>query len=151
MEKLMALGLDYPITDVCMLVADLDRSIAFYEKLGFRLRRRNPGFADFDAAGTTLALWESQHVAEHVGFPADGASRPIHKVMTAIRVEGPAQVADIYRELLDNGIAVLRPPQVYEWNATCLYFADPDGNTWEVYAWHSEGPYGGGVPSKNRA
>jgi catechol 2,3-dioxygenase-like lactoylglutathione lyase family enzyme len=146
----MALGLDHPITDICLLVQDLDRSIPFYEKLGFRLRRRNPGFADFDAAGTTLALWESRHVAEHVGFSADGAEKPVHKVMTAFRVDSPAIVHAVYDELTAKGVPVLARPKTYEWNATCLYFSDPDGNTWEVYAWHPAGPYDAGVPPKNR-
>lgn len=146
----MPLGIDHPITDVCMLVSDLDRSIAFYEKLGFRLRRRNEGFADFDSAGTTLALWESRHVAEHVGFAAADADRPVHKVMTAYRVESPAVVHSIYDELIAAGIPVLGPPKVYEWNACCLYFSDPDGNIWEIYAWNVEGPYGAGLPPKNR-
>jgi catechol 2,3-dioxygenase-like lactoylglutathione lyase family enzyme len=147
----MALGMEHPITDICLLVGDLDRSIAFYEKLGFRLRRRNEGFADFDAAGTTLALWESAHLAEHVGFPAADPSRPVHKVMTAIRVDNPETVDAIYRELTGKGISALAPPRTYEWNARCFYFADPDGNSWEVYAWHAAGPYGAGVPPKNRA
>ena len=56
------------ITDVCMLVADVERAIAFYtEKLGFVLRRRAEGFADFKGAGITQALWEIGHMAEHTG------------------------------------------------------------------------------------
>lgn len=146
----MPLGTDHPITDVCMLVSNLDRSIDFYEKVGFRLRRRNEGFADFDSAGTTLALWESKHLAEHVGFAAADPGRPIHKVMTAYRVESPEIVHEIHDELIAAGIAVLGPPKVYEWNACCFYFADPDGNTWEIYAWNVEGPYNAGLPPKNR-
>lgn len=146
----MALGLDHPITDVCLLVQDLDRSIAFYEALGFRLRRKNPGYADFDSAGTTLALWESRHVAEHVGFSAEGSERPVHKAMIAFRVELPEKVEEIYREVTGKGIAALAPPKLYEWNATCFYFADPDGNTWEIYSWRPEGPYNAGVPPTNR-
>ncbi|HXT07230.1 MAG TPA: VOC family protein [Roseiarcus sp.] len=134
-----------------MLVHDLDRSIQFYEKLGFRLRRRNDGFADFDSAGTTLALWESKHVAQHVGFSAAEAEKPIHKIMTAYRVESPQVVQSIYDELIAAGVPVLAPPKEYEWNAYCLYFSDPDGNTWEIYAWNAAGPYGAGVPPKNRS
>lgn len=146
----MPLGIDHPITDVCLLVTDLGRSIEFYEKIGFRLRRRDEGFADFDSAGTSLALWESKHIEQHVGLASEGADRPVHKVMTAFRVENPQTVHAIYDELIAAGIPVLNAPKVYEWNACCFYFADPDGNTWEVYAWNSEGPYGAGVPPKNR-
>ena len=46
------------ISDICLLVQDLDRAIAFYrDRVGFQLRRLAPGFADFFTAGVTLALW----------------------------------------------------------------------------------------------
>jgi catechol 2,3-dioxygenase-like lactoylglutathione lyase family enzyme len=70
--------------------------------------------------------------------------------MTAFRVDRPATVVAIYDELVAKGVEIKEPPRVYEWNATCIYFADPDGNTWEVYSWHPTGPYDAGVPPENR-
>ncbi len=56
------------ITDVCLLVKDLDRAVAFYhDRLGFQLRRLAPGFADFCTAGVTLALWQVDHMQDHLG------------------------------------------------------------------------------------
>ncbi len=41
----------HPITDICFLVADVERASAFYvDKLGFKPRRGAPGFADFKSA-----------------------------------------------------------------------------------------------------
>ena len=43
------------ISDICLLVQDLDRAIEFYrDRVGFKLRRLAPGFADFFTAGVTL-------------------------------------------------------------------------------------------------
>ena len=139
----MALGIDHPITEICLLVQNVERSIAFYEKLGFKQRRRGDGFVSFTTAGFGLALWESAHVAENVGFPAAEIDRPVHKVMTAFRVETPSIVDSIHDELVAAGISMLGPPKTYDnWNAHCIYFADPDGNTWEVYAWADGGEDG---------
>ncbi len=62
----------HAITDTCVLVRDIEASIAFYrDKLGFALEHRAPGFADFTGAGHTLALWERTHIAEHAGVTVD--------------------------------------------------------------------------------
>jgi catechol 2,3-dioxygenase-like lactoylglutathione lyase family enzyme len=143
----MPFGMDHPITDICMLCRDLERSIAFYrDQLGFKLRRKDPGFAEFHAAGTTLALWEIAHVAENVGFADVPTDRPVHKVMTAVRVADRATVDAVVEELTAKGVAFLRPAALFPWNAYCAYFADPDGNTWEVYAWDPGGPFRGERP-----
>ena len=47
------------ISDLCFLVEDLDRAIAFYrDRVGFKLRRLAPGFADFfpDLMATTSTV-----------------------------------------------------------------------------------------------
>ena len=47
------------LTDVGLFVADLERAIAFYGgTLGFELKRRDIGFAEFRTEGVGLALWE---------------------------------------------------------------------------------------------
>jgi catechol 2,3-dioxygenase-like lactoylglutathione lyase family enzyme len=133
----------YPITDLCFLVADVERSIAFYVgKLGFRLRRRAPGFADFKGAGLTLALWELRHISKHTGVSALRAGQHVHKACAAVEVASPKAVDDLYRALGQVGIAFQGPPADYPWNARCCYFADPDDNLWEIYAWLEGGPVG---------
>lgn len=59
----------HAISDVCILCADVERSIRFYaDKLGFRLLHRAEGFADFSGAGLTLALWEIDHISRNTGI-----------------------------------------------------------------------------------
>ncbi|HEV8390157.1 MAG TPA: VOC family protein [Dongiaceae bacterium] len=133
----------YPITDLCFLVADVERAIAFYVgKLGFRLRRRAQGFADFKGAGLTLALWEIGHISEHTGVSALRAGQRVHKACAAVEVASPAAVDLLYRALGETGVAFEGPPADYPWNARCCYFADPDDNLWEIYAWLGGGPVG---------
>lgn len=124
------------ISDVCMICRDLDRSIAFYQgKLGFRLRRKAEGFADFKSERVVLALWEAGHIAEHVGIKGASDDGTVHKVMTAIEVANAGEVDELYQSLTAKGVTMHGPPKSYPWNAHACYFADPDGNLWEIYAW----------------
>ena len=133
----------YPISDLCFLVADIERAIAFYvEKLGFHLRRRAPGFADFKGAGLTLALWEIGHISKHTGVSGKRAAPRVHKACAAVEVPAPGTVDALYHALGATGVAFEGPPADYPWNARCCYFADPDDNLWEIYAWLEGGPLG---------
>ncbi|KQU90486.1 lactoylglutathione lyase [Ensifer sp. Root31] len=132
----------HPIQDVCILVTDLDASIRFYtQKLGFELKHRAPGFADFTGAGLTLALWERSHIEKHadVHVPKGSASA----VLVAVRLDSPADIDVLYADLAKDGVTFINPPADYPWNARCLYFHGPDSETWELYAWLD-----GGAPGK---
>jgi catechol 2,3-dioxygenase-like lactoylglutathione lyase family enzyme len=131
----------HAITDTCVLVRDLEASITFYrDKLGFALRRRAPGFADFTGAGHTLALWERVHIAAHTGVPVD-LDAPAG-VVIAVEQPDAASLDAAYAELCAKGVAFIRPPANYPWNARCVYFAGPDGELWELYAWLAGGAPG---------
>jgi uncharacterized protein len=132
-----------PITDICFLVADIERASTFYvERLGFIPRRRAPGFADFKGAGVTLALWEISHIAENTGISGRMAPPGVHKACAAVELPSPEAVDATYAELMAIGVPFAGPPANYSWNARCCYFADPDDNLWEIYAWAPGGPIG---------
>lgn len=132
----------HPIRDVCILVTDLEASIRFYtQKLGFKLQNRAPGFADFIGAGLTLAVWDRAHIETHanVCVPKGSASA----VLVAVRLDSPADIDALHADLATEGVVFVGPPADYPWNARCLYFHGPDGETWELYAWLE-----GGAPGK---
>jgi catechol 2,3-dioxygenase-like lactoylglutathione lyase family enzyme len=132
----------HAITDTCVLVRDLETSVAFYrDRLGFELVHRAPGFADFAGAGHTLALWERAHIAEHAGVSVDLEASA--SLAIAVRLADAAEVDAAYAELFEKGVPFVRPPADYPWNARCVYFAGPDGEIWELYAWLP-----GGAPGK---
>jgi catechol 2,3-dioxygenase-like lactoylglutathione lyase family enzyme len=133
----------HPITDICFLVADLEQAAEFYvQRLGFIPRRRAPGFADFKGAGITLALWEIAHIAANAGISGLRAPPGVHKACAAVELASPDAVDATYAELAAAGVRFTRPPANYSWNARCCYFADPDDNLWELYAWAEGGPIG---------
>ena len=132
---------DLKITDVCLLVEDIQRAVDFYTKvLGFRLRRRAEGFADFHSDGVTLAAWELDHINRHCGVSNVRAPSKAHKACIAIRLATTADIDAMFDRLTAHGVHFVSEPSDYPWNARCAYFTDPDDNVWEIYAWYPEGP-----------
>jgi len=129
------------ITDICLLVEDIQRAVDFYtNSLGFRLRRRAEGFADFHGEGVTLAAWELDHINRHCGVSNKRGLPGAHKACVAVRLATPADIDAMHQKLIAQGVNFVSPPENYPWNARCAYFTDPDDNVWEIYAWHPEGP-----------
>ena len=122
------------LTDVGLFVSDLERAIAFYgETLGFELKRRDIGFAEFHTNGVGLALWEVSDVTQALELaetPRQGLS-----VMVAVRVETAESVDALHDALAAKGVRIVQSPTTHSWNARTTYFGDPDGNLWEIYAW----------------
>lgn len=115
-------------------VADLERSMAFYEALGFT---NNPHFTDETAA--CMVLSETIHVmlltyAKWRTF----TDRPIppsdsSEVMLALSCESRAAV-DAMNETAgaNGGTADINPRQDHGFMYSCA-LADPDGHVWESF------------------
>ena len=128
------------ISDICLLVVDLEAAIAFYrDRVGFPLRRVAPGFADFFTGGVTLALWQVEHMQSHLGLPPRAAQSSGGRAMAAIQVESSEQVRALYQQLSASGVPFVSAPQAYPWNAYACYFTDPEENLWEIYTWQEGG------------
>jgi catechol 2,3-dioxygenase-like lactoylglutathione lyase family enzyme len=131
--------MDEPVSDFCFLVQDLERAVAFYrDRVGFKLRRVAPGFADFFSGGVTMALWQVDHMQTHLRLPQSG-SRGGWRSMAAIQVAHSDRVHSLYQELLARGVPFVAGPQSYPWNAFACYFTDPEDNLWEIYTWQEGG------------
>ena len=122
------------LTDIGLFVSNLERALAFYgETLGFELKRRDIGFAEFQTSGVGLALWEVSDVSQALELaekPRQGLT-----AMVAVRVETADAVDALHAELVSKGVRIVQPPTTHPWNARTTYFSDPDGNLWEIYAW----------------
>lgn len=125
----------HAISDICLLVQDLDRSVAFYtEKLGFTVTRRVDGFAAFNSRSVTLVVWETSHLPDEPRTTPLALREAGHPACLSVKLAAPSEVDQMYETLLARDIPVRRPPADYPWGARCCYFADPDDYLWEVYA-----------------
>jgi catechol 2,3-dioxygenase-like lactoylglutathione lyase family enzyme len=119
---------------VTLGVADLKRSRAFYEKLGFRASSAGGGEVFFFQAGScALAVFPRESLACDAGVPAEGAG--FSGVALAHNVRQKEDVAKVLAEAAAAGGRIVKPAQDAPWGGHSGYFADPDGHLWEA-AWN---------------
>lgn len=121
------------ISIVTIGVADLGRSVAFYEALGWE--RRSSSMEDvivwFDTAGSYLGLFPWDELAADALLGA-GPRGPFGGITLAINVEEPEMVEPALDAAVAAGATLLKPATVMDWGGVSGYFADPDGHPWEV-------------------
>ncbi len=115
-------------------VADLPRSIAFYQALGFGVDRR---FTDATAAAIVVSdtihvmLLTHAKFAEFTPLPI-GDAREQSAVLLALSVDGREQVDRLVAAAVAAGGSTFRPPEDHGF----MYghaFRDPDGHVWEPF------------------
>jgi catechol 2,3-dioxygenase-like lactoylglutathione lyase family enzyme len=103
------------------LVDDLQRSIAFYEKLGFTFGEPWEGFY---AIGTLDGL--ELHLKEAPKNESDRQYRREQEHLDA--AAGVDGIEAFYEQCVANGVKIHRPLAATEWGTKDFYLEDPDGN-----------------------
>jgi catechol 2,3-dioxygenase-like lactoylglutathione lyase family enzyme len=113
-------------------VKDLSIARAFYtEGLGWKpSSASNEGVTFFQAGGVVLSLYPREALAEDASLPAEGTG--FGGVTFAFNTRSEGEVDEIISDLKSKGVTILKPPQKAFWGGYHAYFADPDGNPWEV-------------------
>jgi predicted lactoylglutathione lyase len=120
------------LTLVTLCVADLGRSTAFYEALGFQRKARGAsGVAFFVAGGVVLSLWSARDMAKDAGIEIREA-KGFHPMSLAWNCASPEEVDSGLARALNAGATLLRKAEKVFWGGYTAYFADPDGHIWEV-------------------
>jgi hypothetical protein len=120
------------INIVTLGVDDLDRSIAFYEALGWeRASSSIEGvICWFRTGGSWLGLFGRADLAEDAGVP-DTPDRGFSGVTLAINLERDEDVQPALDQAAAAGGTVVKPATAAVFGSSG-YFADPDGHLWEV-------------------
>jgi catechol 2,3-dioxygenase-like lactoylglutathione lyase family enzyme len=120
------------IGHVNLRVADEAASKRFYRDiLGFAIAEEDP-----DHGGVFMTLGENFHTLDLGQHPSPAAApRPqrgqIGLAHIAFQVASYRRLREAYAHLVGNGVAILRATNHV--NQRSFYFADPDGNTLEIY------------------
>ncbi|HEV8449251.1 MAG TPA: VOC family protein [Gemmatimonadaceae bacterium] len=104
-----------------LLVEDLDRSIAFYQKLGFTFGDPWEGFY---AIGHLDGL--ELHLKESPKSDTYRRERREHEHLDA--AAGVDGIEAFYERCVANGITISQPLQATDWGTKDFYIEDPDGN-----------------------
>jgi catechol 2,3-dioxygenase-like lactoylglutathione lyase family enzyme len=115
---------------VTLGVADLARSRAFYESLGWKSSAEPEADVVFFQAGCMIvALWSRAQLAED-SVVADGGGWG--GITLAHNVRSPTEVDAVLAEAGAAGASVVRPAGETFWGGYSGVFVDPDGHPWEV-------------------
>ncbi|WP_099558865.1 VOC family protein [Hartmannibacter diazotrophicus] len=116
---------------VTLGVADLARSTAFYEALGWkRSSASQEGVTFIQLSGVVLGLYGWAALAEDAGVPSE--STGFRGVSLAHNADSEAEVDRIIGEAVAAGATLVKAPEKVFWGGYSGYFADPDGHLWEV-------------------
>ena len=126
-----------PLANILTLgVTDFDREREFYRRPGWPLVTDAGGFAVFELRGALLALFGIDDLARD----ANAAPEPRHggiRSSIIIAVDRPEDVDELTEQARAAGARVTKEPVEAEFfEGRDAYFADPEGNFWEV-AWSS--------------
>ena len=104
-----------------LLVADLDRSIAYYQKIGFSFAQPWDGFY---AIGHLDGL--EVHLKEAPKSHGERQWRRDNEHLDA--AAGIDGIEAFYEQCVENGVTIMRPLTPTEWGTKDFYIEDPDGN-----------------------
>ncbi len=118
------------VTVVTLGVADLARSRAFYEALGWHSSSPPElGVVFFQSGGMVLSLWDRASLAEDSGVALGSGPGD---VTLAQNVGSPAEVEKVLARAADAGAVISRPGGETFWGGYSGVFLDPDGHPWEI-------------------
>ena len=112
---------------------DLDAMIAFYrDGLGFPLHNYKPGddMVMFRLEGTWLGLFPRDAQAADATVSTEGAG--FSGVVLSHNVASREEADSVFAEALAAGAKAVKKPEAVFWGGYSGYFADPEGNLWEV-------------------
>ncbi len=115
-------------------VRDLPKVRAFYEALGWESLSEGDEFARFQTGGATLALFSLDLLAGEADMRPSESTGRFPGFTCAVLVEEEAMVDEAIETVRKAGGRVLAEPVAREWGGRSGYFADPEGNVWEL-AW----------------
>lgn len=115
-------------------VRDLPAVRSFYEALGWESRSAGDEFVRFEIGGAVLALYPLDALAEEADVPPPADTERFAGFTCAIVVQSEEMVDAAIEEVREAGGRVLAEPVAREWGGRSGYFADPEGNVWEI-AW----------------
>jgi len=117
---------------VTLGVRDYETSKKFYtEILGWKpSSSSNEEVTFLQAGGVVLSIFQREKLAEDALVDPEGNG--FAGFTLAYNAQSEAEVDEIITTLKAKGVKILKEPQKVFWGGYNSYFADPDGNCWEV-------------------
>jgi uncharacterized protein len=118
---------------VTLGVANLPRSVSFYETLGFRRKAKDSvGVGFFQAGACAIAVWPSDELAKDANMASEGMADTFRGLALAWNCGSKSAVDKVIKRAQTAGAKVRKPAQDVFWGGYSGYFTDLDGHLWEV-------------------
>ena len=120
------------ISHITFAARDLQKAAEFYKSV-FGLVPNSPpdlGYLYFRLGHLKLVLCSPEVLACEMGVGLPGVSQM--RSLVSHNVANPAAVAQVFERAVAAGAHSLSCPQEKSWGGTSCFFADLDGNIWEV-------------------
>lgn len=115
---------------VVLVVADLDRALAFYvDVIGLPLGHRSGSYAQLATGTTRVSLYERAAMAETLGRHLDAPAPDAPGFELGFLVDDCDRA---FQELVDAGVEPAAPPTDRAWGQRTAYVRDPDGHLVEL-------------------
>ncbi|MEQ8674995.1 MAG: VOC family protein [Aggregatilineales bacterium] len=116
-----------------VFVQDLDNCRTFYQDtLGLKPLFDDDVSTGYQIDGHDLVLLKFAAAADMMSEEAIAFRKDTgYRVLLCLAVD---DVDATYKTLTDKGVTFIKPPKSQHWGRRTAYFADPEGNLWEL--WH---------------
>ncbi|MDZ7823745.1 MAG: VOC family protein [Ahrensia sp.] len=130
----MITKLEPRLTMITLGVADVAKSTAFYERLGFKKSSAsNDNVTFFITQGTVLSLFGKAALADDAGVAvADDSDITYRGVSISHNLDSREAVDEAYAFAVSCGATGTKAPHEVFWGGYTSYVADPDGHLWEL-------------------
>ncbi|MGH6867230.1 MAG: VOC family protein [Methyloceanibacter sp.] len=120
------------ISLITLGVADIAKSTAFYEKLGFVLSKAasQESVSFFPAGAVVLALWSREAQIEDAQAGALWTGNG--GICVAQNFASEREVDETMAKAKAAGARIVKPAEKTFWGGYNGYFSDPDGHLWEI-------------------
>jgi uncharacterized protein len=130
------------IAIVTLGVRDFARAKRFYaEGLGWPIQQEQGEWVCFSLGdgSSALTLFPWDELASDAAVPADGSG--FRGVTLAYNVHSQKRVDEVLADAEAAGATITKPPTPTEWGGYSGYFADPEGQLWEVATGATQLPF----------
>jgi predicted lactoylglutathione lyase len=112
-------------------VDDFDKSVGFYEKLGWKKSDKSlDGLALFPLGGIILALYPRHELAKDTTLQFQPSQ--FSGLTISYNAKSEQEVDDILKDVAALGAEIVKPAQKTYWGGYSGYFKDLDGHLFEV-------------------
>ncbi|MBT8220542.1 MAG: VOC family protein [Bacteroidia bacterium] len=120
------------VTIIGLGVNDLQASTKFYtETFGWTMSENSTDDITFiQLNGILLSLYPREKLAKDATVTPEGSG--FRGVTLAHNARSKKEVDQIFSDLKNKGVRIVKPPEEVFWGGYSGYIADPDGHLWEI-------------------